>query len=169
MILASPRWPTRRRSRSPPRRARPTGPAPSEREGGPQPGSKPRGDEKGLAKEVESWQGRGMDGLRACLDGKRVQFGVIRFVIGSGNFSRSKFCFVHVVGESVPVVKRGKHNSRKEEIMAAMQGSHTDLSFTSAAEVTTEAILTHMLSIITADEGEGELDVGAARKQMEVR
>ena len=141
-------------------------PAPS---GGSRPGSLPIGTEEGLAKEVESWHGTGLEDLRGCLDPGRVMFGVIRFELGSGSFARSKYCFIHVVGESVGAMKRGKHNSRKEEIMEKMQGSHTDISFDSAEEVNLDTILTHMLSTIAADEGgsEGKVDMEAFRKQLE--
>lgn len=136
--------------------------------GEPRPGSLPRGDEAGLAGEVECWHGTGLEDFTSCLDTGRVQFGVIRFELGSGAFMRSKYCFVHFVGEDVPAVKRGKHNARKEEIMAEMQGCHTDISFTSVHEVTTDAILQHMLSTITADEsGDGPVDISAFREQME--
>lgn len=136
---------------------------------GPRPGSVPKGDESGLAKEVECWHGTGLEEFTSCLDSGRVQFGVIRFELGSGAFMRSKYCFVHFVGQGVPAVKRGKHNARKEEIMAAMQGSHTDISFTSIREVTVDAILQHMLSTIGADEGGegGTVDFSAFRQQME--
>eukprot|EP01043_Picozoa_sp_COSAG02_P003711 COSAG02_NODE_92_length_37588_cov_135.916242_38_plen_358_part_00 len=118
---------------------------------------------------MECWHGTGLDEFRSCLDSRRVQFGVIRFELGSGAFMRSKYCFVHFVGGDVAAVKRGKHNARKEEIMAAMQGSHTDISFTSVQEVTVDAILQHMLSTIGADEGGegGAVDISAFRQQME--
>jgi hypothetical protein len=136
---------------------------------GPRPGSLPKGDETGLAKDVECWHGTGLEDFRSCLDATRVMFAVFRFELGSGAFKRSKYCFVHFVGEIVPVVKRGKHNARKEEIMASMQGSHTDIAFTSADEVTLDAILTHMLSTIAADEGGegGKVDISVFRQQME--
>ena len=132
------------------------------------PPSLPRGDEDGLAKELQVWRGTGIADLRSCLDPGKTHFGLIRFTLGSGVFKRQKYCFVHIVGDSVPIVKRGRQNARKEEIMAEFGGSHTDISFSGDADVTTEQILAHMMSTIATDDGsDGQLDVAAARKQME--
>jgi hypothetical protein len=135
---------------------------------GPQPGSTPNGSESGLASELEVWRGTGIDQMKSYLDPSRVMFGVIRFTLGSGAFKRQKFCFLSINGGSVPIVKRGRQNARKEEVMKGMGGSHTDMSFSSVADVSGDAILEHMLSTISSDDGgETKLDMAAVRAQME--
>jgi hypothetical protein len=139
--------------------------------GGPRAGSLPQGTERGFASEVEVWRGCGLQELHSALDPTRVMFANIRFTLGSGKFRRQKFCFVHAVGQEAGGLKRAKHNGRKQDAIDAMKGCHTDLTFDDHAEITSDAILTHMLSKISADGasegGEAGIDVAEFRRQME--
>lgn len=42
-----------------------------------------------------------------------MQFGVLKFVFGSGAFARKKMLFVHLNGENCSGIRRGRVNTKK--------------------------------------------------------
>jgi len=87
-----------------------------------------------------------------------VQFGVLRFDLGSGSFMREKFVFVQYAGPNAGAVKRGRHVGQAAMVKEAMGGAHASMVFHDRDEMTTDNVLHRLLSIMTADDGDFDLD-----------
>jgi hypothetical protein len=87
-----------------------------------------------------------------------VQFGVLRFELGSGSFMREKFVFIQYAGPNTGAVKRGRHVGQAAMVKEAMGGAHASMVFYDPDEMTTENVLQRLLSIMTADDGDFDLD-----------
>lgn len=87
-----------------------------------------------------------------------VQFGVLRFELGSGSFMREKFVFLQYAGPNAGAVKRGRHVGQAAMVKEAMGGAHASMVFYDRDEMTTDNVLHRLLSIITADDGDFDLE-----------
>ena len=87
-----------------------------------------------------------------------VQFGVLRFELGSGSFMREKYVFMQYAGPSTGAVKRGRHVGQAAIVKEAMGGAHASMVFYDREEMTVETVLQRLLSIMTADDGEFSME-----------
>lgn len=88
----------------------------------------------------------------------RVQFGMLRFDVGSGTFMREKYVFIQYAGPRTSPVKRGRHVGQSSFVKEAMGGAHATMVVSDQADLTVDAVLSRLLSVITADDGNFSLD-----------
>jgi hypothetical protein len=100
----------------------------------------------------------GFEELAESLVEDAVQFGVLRFELGSGSFMREKFVFLQYAGPQTGAVKRGRHVGQAAIVKEAMGGAHASMVFYDRIEMTTDNVLQRLLSIMTADDGDFDLD-----------
>ena len=95
----------------------------------------------------------GLEDLVEALSEEKVIFGMMKFSLGDGMFARDKFVYLHFNGADCKGMKKAKDNSKKEETVKAMGGSHTEMTFERKVEVTIDDIVEHCLRVLVIDGG----------------
>jgi hypothetical protein len=68
-----------------------------------------------------------------------------------------RYVFVQYAGPAAPAVRRGRHVGQASFVKEAMGGAHATMVFSEPEDATVDAVLTRLLSIMTADDGEYSL------------
>ena len=58
---------------------------------------------------------------------KDVLFGLLRMGFGQGRLRRTKYVFIHAIGDKVPAVTRGKKSAQRPK-MEELMGSYASIS-----------------------------------------
>jgi len=104
--------------------------------------------------------------MHAKLDPQYVLYGLLRMGFGAGKFKRTKWVFVHFIGDEVPPVKRGRQNALVGKMYArlACQGvSVLKVEATHPDQASLEAILDRVrrAAVIDGDLGDSSQSASA--------
>jgi len=106
----------------------------------------------------------GIDEMHDLLDDEdaSVQWAFLKFELGSGAFRRSKQLFLHINGAQAPAMARGRANQYTPAVQnylrspatngAGSKGFHASLTVQSKEEVTTEQLLSRVMSFLVSDD-----------------
>eukprot|EP00397_Hematodinium_sp_SG-2012_P000354 GEMP01000354.1.p1 GENE.GEMP01000354.1~~GEMP01000354.1.p1 ORF type:complete len:1705 (+),score=411.12 GEMP01000354.1:160-5274(+) len=93
----------------------------------------------------------GVSEMRDYVDDERVLWSLLRFTTGEGAFERVKFIILHLNGDKTPIIRRGRHNARKDEVLRLMGDVHASLEFTLKEELTLDALCCKLLPLFSLD------------------
>lgn len=93
----------------------------------------------------------GIDGLREKVDDKTVQWGLLRFQVGGGDFRRTKFISICINGQDTPGMARGRLATRAKEVTQAVGMVHAGLEVTRAEELTIDTLIERVLPVFVSD------------------
>jgi hypothetical protein len=108
----------------------------------------------------------GVGEMARVVDEGTVQYGLCRFVLGSGSFRRNKLVFVHVQGESASAVKKGRLNTAKGDVKSAVGASHAEIQISTKEECTPEHFFETLSKVIKSDEM-GEFSISKMKADYE--
>lgn len=100
----------------------------------------------------------GIDEMRGFVDDSRVQFGLVRFEIAVGTTKRNKVIFVHINGERMSAVARGRENEYLADAMNILrccgeyESFHASVEFTRKDEVTADHVMERIKKILMSDD-----------------
>lgn len=98
----------------------------------------------------------GVQEMQEAVDDKAVQFGLIRFELGSGHLRRHKIVFLHMNGLNCPAVSRGRANEyladAKMFLDSGADGFHASVEVQEKADVTTENIISRVAKFFITDD-----------------
>jgi hypothetical protein len=117
-------------------------------------GGRGRSTKRGSGKGGFSLVGSGSGGfgeIEGALEEQMLCFGLMRFTIGTGTFSRVKYILLHFIGAECGAMHRGRGNARKSEAAKALGPCHADLVFNGKAELEEELVLGRLLQIFSSD------------------
>lgn len=80
-----------------------------------------------------------------------VQFGLLKFVFGTGAFARNKVLFIHINGEKCSALKRGRFNTKKGLAKDLLGSTAAEVIMSEISECTVDNILEHLSRVIAAD------------------
>lgn len=94
--------------------------------------------------------------MQEAVDDRMVQFGLVRFEMGSDHLRRQKIIFVHVNGVNCPAVARGRANEYMADAKAILDAGaeplHASVEIKEKADVTTENIISRVSKFFIADD-----------------
>lgn len=93
----------------------------------------------------------GVEEMAAFMDESTVQWGLLRFTIGSGTFKRNKAILVHFNGEKASGVVKAKLNRNTPEVAKLFGDTAAKLTMEEAVEVTLDNVLKLTSKLFTAD------------------
>jgi|EP00670_Eutreptiella_braarudii_P001633 hypothetical protein len=95
--------------------------------------------------------------LKRVLPEDEVLYGLVRMGFGAGQFRRTKWVFVHWIGEKTGAVKRGKAMSVKSEMLDLLKPHNVDVQVSTPAELEIRLFIERMTKMFVVD-GKNELD-----------
>lgn len=93
----------------------------------------------------------GIDGLREHVNDETVQWGLLRFQVGGGDFQRTKFISICINGEDTPAMVRGRLATRAKDVMQAMGTVHAGVDVTRSRDLTVDLLIERVLPIFVVD------------------
>jgi len=93
----------------------------------------------------------GIDRLREHVNDGTVQWGLLRFQVGGGNFQRTKFISICINGEDCPAATRGRLASRSKDVMKALGTVHAGVDVTRGKDLTVDFLIARLLPIFVSD------------------
>jgi len=93
----------------------------------------------------------GIDSLREHVNDKTVQWGLLRFQVGGGNFQRTKFISICINGEDTPTVVRARLATRGNDVMQALGTVHAGVDVSRSRELTVDWLIERVLPIFVID------------------
>jgi len=94
----------------------------------------------------------GVDEMRAQLNESTVQWGLLRFSIGSGTFKRNKMLLIHFNGDSCSGLARAKLNSHGHKAEAAFGDTNAKLTMGEKAECDLDNIFRETKAVFAGDD-----------------
>lgn len=94
----------------------------------------------------------GVEEMRAKLNEGTVQWGLLRFSIGSGTFQRNKMLLIHFNGDSCSGLNRAKLNSHGDKAKAAFGDTNAKLTMGEASECDLDNIFQETKATFGADD-----------------
>jgi hypothetical protein len=93
----------------------------------------------------------GVNEMQTFLSDETVQWGLLRFTIGSGTFKRNKAILVHFNGEKATGMHKAKMNRNTPEVLTMYGDTAAKLTLEEVAEVSLDNVLTLTSKLFTAD------------------
>jgi len=93
----------------------------------------------------------GIDSLREHVNEETVQWGLLRFQVGGGDFQRTKFISICINGEKTPSVVRGRLVTRAKDVMQALGTVHAGVDVTRSRDLTVDLLIERVLPIFVID------------------
>eukprot|EP00039_Didymoeca_costata_P021734 m.2888 g.2888 ORF g.2888 m.2888 type:complete len:526 (-) comp2609_c0_seq2:796-2373(-) len=94
----------------------------------------------------------GVDEMQSYLDETSVQWGLLRFSIGSGTFKRNKFLLINFSGESCSGIKKAKFSKHLPEVEKAFGDTAAKLNMGEKDELTLENVLKEGKRVLAGDD-----------------
>eukprot|EP00667_Euglena_gracilis_P016014 EG_transcript_16697 len=100
--------------------------------------------------------------LQRVLPEDQVLYGLIRMGFGAGQFRRTKWVFLHWVGDKTSAVKRGKATAVKGAMRDVLRPFNCDVEIGTKAELDLKAFVTRMTRLfVVDDDGSGKKEEAA--------
>jgi len=101
--------------------------------------------------------GGAINEMRHCLSlhSSSVLFGLLRICFGTGRLQRTKYVFIHAVGENVSALKRGKSAAMRSHVrqeVAKFVDCSITLEISRSTDLTWEAVMQKVRSAVAVDE-----------------
>jgi len=136
-------------------------------EGEETPGSRQRARPKGKSTTFAPLEviavgcGGGIDELREHLDDSVVQWGLLRFQVGGGDFRRTKYISICCNGDATPTMARARLLTRTEEVLRMFGTVHASIELKESSELTLDFCLDRLLPLFISD----HMDMSTLRQQ----
>lgn len=111
----------------------------------------------------------GVEELRSKVSDASVTWALLRFEIGEGAFARTKFVAVHINGEDVPVVKRGRLNARTAEVLSQFGDVHATIEVKRSDELQLDVVLERLKPYFITDGGMEKMNASGLKEMYEKR
>jgi len=95
--------------------------------------------------------GMGIDKLRECADEKVVQWALLRWEIGGGDFNRIKLVALVFNSDEIPAVSRSRQNLRTPKVLQRFGDVHATVELHRKADITTECIEERVKRVFSGD------------------
>jgi hypothetical protein len=122
--------------------------------------------EKGSFTVIDRGAG-GIDALRSALDAECIWYGLVKFVVGSGSFARTKYIFFHWNGPDCSAVKRGRANAAKSKALEAVGAIHSEMVVIELQQCTTDFFFEKLEKVFVSDDGDASFSISAMKEDYE--
>eukprot|EP00038_Savillea_parva_P030749 m.80055 g.80055 ORF g.80055 m.80055 type:complete len:576 (+) comp9319_c0_seq3:41-1768(+) len=93
----------------------------------------------------------GVDEMQKHLDDSTIQWGLLRFTLGSGTFKRNKMILIHFNGDNVSGLHKAKLNRHGPEVTRLFGDTAAKLTMDEVADVTLDNVIKQTSKLFTAD------------------
>eukprot|EP00041_Stephanoeca_diplocostata_P035984 m.1292102 g.1292102 ORF g.1292102 m.1292102 type:complete len:583 (-) comp24786_c0_seq35:3142-4890(-) len=108
----------------------------------------------------------GVDEMHTFMDESKVQFGLLRFTVGSGTFQRNKMVFIHFNGEQCSGLHKAKCNKHADKVTEAFGQCAVKLTFEEQDEVGLDNIVKQTKHLFHSD-GHMEISISDIKADYE--